>query len=169
MKVKWIDDLTILSSVNLKTEAIHQPDRMIPKPETFHNRTGHILPQNNTLQMEVWALQKFASDHSMVVNPEKTKVAIFNPLHKIDIMPEICLEEGSPNIEVVEQVKLLGQIISSDMKTFPNTQNICNKAYARMWMVRRLKELGCPRAELLDILRQQVLSVVEQAVPYWPQ
>ena len=36
-----------------------------------------------------------------------------------------------------------------------------------MWIVRHLKELGCPREELLDVVRQQILSVVEQAVPYW--
>ena len=35
------------------------------------------------------------------------------------------------------------------------------------WIIRRLKELGCPRDELLDVLKQQILSVVEQAVPYW--
>ena len=27
--------------------------------------------------------------------------------------------------------------------------------------------LGCPKPELLDVLRQQVLVMVEQAVPYW--
>ena len=27
--------------------------------------------------------------------------------------------------------------------------------------------LGCPREELLDVLRLQVVSMVEQAVPYW--
>ena len=82
-------------------------------------------------------------------------------------MPNISLQQRANNIEVVEQFKLLGQIISKDMKTIANTQNICNKAYTRMWILRRLKELGCPTEELLDVLRQQILSVVEQAVPYW--
>ena len=52
------------------------------------------------------------------------------------------------------------------MKTISNTENICFKAYHRMWIVRRLKELGCETGELLDVLRQQVLSVAEQAVPF---
>ena len=36
-----------------------------------------------------------------------------------------------------------------------------------MWMLRRLKELGCRVPELLDVLRQQILSILELAVPYW--
>ena len=36
-----------------------------------------------------------------------------------------------------------------------------------MHVLRRLSALGCPRSELLDVLRQQVLSLVEQARPYW--
>lgn len=168
MKAKWIDDLTIMSSVNLKTQAVHNPDHDAQRPLNFHNRTEHMLPNHhNMLQKEVWDLQQYANDHSMVINQEKTKVAIFNPLKNIDIMPEICLQQGSQNIEVVEQFKLLGQIISTDMKTIHNTLNICTKAYTRMWVIRRLKGLGCPREELLDVLKHQILSVVEQAVPYW--
>ena len=30
-----------------------------------------------------------------------------------------------------------------------------------------MKELGCPIKELLDVLKQQVVSVLEQAVPFW--
>ena len=44
---------------------------------------------------------------------------------------------------------------------------MCQKSYSRMYVLRRLSALGCPRPELLDVLRQQVLSMVEQAVPYW--
>ena len=36
-----------------------------------------------------------------------------------------------------------------------------------MWIIRRLKELGRETADLVDVLRQQVVSVLEQAVPYW--
>ena len=36
-----------------------------------------------------------------------------------------------------------------------------------MWVIRRLKNLGCEKSELLNVLRQQVLSACEQAVPHW--
>ena len=137
-------------------------------PLPFHCRTGHFLPKKeNVLQKEVDLLQKYAEEHSMKINQIKTKVAIFNPLKCVDIMPEISLTDNSECIEVVEEYKLLGQIIRSDMKTISNTDNICKKAFQRMWILRRLKELGCEIPELLDVLRQQILSVAEQAVPHW--
>ena len=36
-----------------------------------------------------------------------------------------------------------------------------------MWILRRLKALGCPIPELLDVLRQQILSICEGNVAYW--
>ena len=36
-----------------------------------------------------------------------------------------------------------------------------------MYILRRLKKLGCKRQELVDVLRQQILSVVEYASPFW--
>ena len=48
-----------------------------------------------------------------------------------------------------------------------NTRNMCRNAYSRMYIIRRLFVLGCQKTELLDILRQHVLCMVEQAVPYW--
>ena len=53
------------------------------------------------------------------------------------------------------------------MKTLQNTKNICKKAYAKMHILERLRNLNCPTEELLDVFKHQILSVVEQAVPYW--
>ena len=81
-------------------------------------------------------------------------------------MPEISLDSGS-NVVVVEQYKLLGQITRTDLKTISNSQNLCQRAYKRMWTIQRLKQLGCPNNELVDVLKQQIVSVCEQAVPAW--
>ena len=112
-------------------------------------------------------LQEKSQELKMKINPIKTKVALFNPLRKADFMPEVKLEEDGEPLEVVEQIKLLGQIIRTDLRTIDNTKAMCSKAYQRLWMVRRLKNLGGSTGDLLDVLRQQVLSVLELAVPYW--
>ena len=51
--------------------------------------------------------------------------------------------------------------------TCSNTEYIVKKAYARMWIVRRLKMLGASRQRLVDVLQKQVLSVLLLAVPAW--
>ena len=53
------------------------------------------------------------------------------------------------------------------MKWVENTDYMCKKGYARLWMLRRLKGLGATRKELLDVYQKQVRSVLELAVPVW--
>ena len=89
----------------------------------------------------------------------------YNPLRKYDILSQISPEEGS-NTDVVEEQKILGYMMRFDMKTISNTEYICKKAYQRMWLIRRIKSLGCPTLELLEVLRQQALSICEGNVDF---
>ena len=144
------------------------PDSLKVQPTTYHNRTGHTLPDNkNKMQKHINDLVQYSTDSFMKINKTKTKAAIFNPLRSIDIQPKIILDENEQSEnEVVDEVKLLGQIITTDMTTTKTTRNMWRNA-SRMNMLRRLSAWGCPKPELLDVLRQQVLVMVEQAVPYW--
>ena len=53
------------------------------------------------------------------------------------------------------------------MKWYDNTEYVCQKGYARLWMLRRLKGLGASISEMLDVYEKQVRSVLELAVPVW--
>ena len=44
---------------------------------------------------------------------------------------------------------------------------MCKKAYARMWMIRRLKKLGANPTEMLDVFYKQIRCVLELAVAVW--
>ena len=46
-------------------------------------------------------------------------------------------------------------------------KNICKKANKNMWQLRRLKKLGCPKDELLDVFKQQILSITEFGAACW--
>ena len=45
--------------------------------------------------------------------------------------------------------------------------NMIKKANKRLWLIRKLKNLGTCEADLLDIYTQQVRSLLEFAVPVW--
>ena len=36
-----------------------------------------------------------------------------------------------------------------------------------MWLIRRLKTLGCPIPELIEVLKQQIVSICEFGAAYW--
>ena len=76
------------------------------------------------------------------------------------------LQDGSL-VEVVEELKLLGIVITSYLKWKRNTRNMIRKAYKRMWVVKRLKLLGASKKQLILTNVQQVRSALEIAVPVW--
>ena len=48
----------------------------------------------------------------------------------------------TPVLPLVEELKILGITIRSDLSWSTNTRIMCGKAYSRLWILRRLKPLG---------------------------
>ena len=94
-KVKFVDDGTVAVSVNLKSCII--PDSVDrPKPHNYHERTGHVLPdQNNLLQFYIRDTEDFVSENLMVINKQKTKVISFTKSRKWDFPPELTFSDGT--------------------------------------------------------------------------
>ena len=67
----------------------------------------------------------------------------------IDFMPEIIIDDHEH--EVVDEIRLLGRIIRVDMKWTSNTLNMILKANKRLWILRRLKNLGAQQSDLLNV------------------
>ena len=109
--------------------------------------------------------KEYADTNEMQINFKKTKVILFKPCTSIDFMPDLRL--GDHELEVVEEMKLLGLIIRSDMTWVSNTDNMVQKANKRMWILRRLKNLGAQEDDMVDLYTKQVRSVLELAVPAW--
>ena len=105
--MKYIDDLSLCVALNLKENLVQNTNRDIPRPLSYHERTGHELPPDrNIIQHEFDKLQALSREHGMVINQNKTKVMLSNPSKKFDFLPQIQTDEGS-TIEVIEETKLL--------------------------------------------------------------
>ena len=109
--------------------------------------------------------QKYAEDHKMKINFRKTNLMIFNPCSSIDFLPEFSIEGN--DLAVVEKMRLLGLIITPNLKWVSNTQNVVLKANKRMWILRTLKKLGAPDSNLLDVYVKHIRCILEYAVPVW--
>ena len=62
-------------------------------------------------------MKEYADVNEMKINYKKTKIMLFNPCTSIAFVPEVRLDNH--DIEVVEEIRLLGLIINSDMKCNP--------------------------------------------------
>ena len=95
-KVKFVDDGTVAVTVDLKACLIPDPvDRA--RPRNYHERTGHVLPeQNNLLQFYIRDAEQFVSENLMVLKKKTTKVISFTNSRKWDFQPEICFSDRTP-------------------------------------------------------------------------
>ena len=101
----------------------------------------------------------------MKINYNKTKVITFNPCTSLDFMPGMTFE--GKNLEVVNEIKLLGLTLRSDMKWTSNTQNMIIKANKKLWILRRLKKLGAKVTDLVEVYTKQIRCILELAAPAW--
>ena len=58
---------------------------------------------------------------------------------------------STTRIELMERAKLLGVILTSDLKWEQNTQYIVQRCNSKLWTLRRLKKLGTSKVDLLDV------------------
>ena len=158
--------MTLAESVDLKTKLVPVPQNTRTLPDPFHARTGHTLPEEQSaVYKQLKETQKYASENGMRINFKKTKFMLFNNCKKWDFFPEY--KANDLELELVEEMKVLGVVVRSDMKWSSNTKYIVDKAYRRLWILRRLKYHGAGTKDLIDVYQKQVRSVLELAVPAW--
>ena len=163
--LKYVDDLTLGEAINLPEKLVSAPvDKQ--QPDNFHARTGDILPgESSNVFKQLRETEEYARENDMKINYKKTKMIVFNPCTSIDFQPEFTL--GGHDLEVLEEIRLLGIIVRSDLKWHSNTENLVQKSNKRLWMLRRLSKLGATREDQVDVFIKQIRSVLELAVPAW--
>ena len=134
--------------------------------QTLMSRTGHkLINDQSKVIKQLEETKKHADVNKRKINFSKTKKMLFNPCLSKDFLPQI--ECDGSTVELVEQTKLLGLIISSDLSWSANTEFIEERCYKKLWMLRRLDKLGADSDDLIDVYCKQVRSILEFAVPVW--
>ena len=124
-KFKWMDDLSILEIINLANIGLasHNNKSSVPSNIPIHNQvipSEHLKTQQYLNEINMWTESK-----KMQLNQKKTKCMIFNFTKDKQFTTDLKLK--GEEIEIVEETKLLGTIISNDLKWNKNTNFIVNK------------------------------------------
>ena len=107
--LKFVDDLTLAEAINLPEQLGKVPG----SPEL-------TLPVHKSrVYRQLLEVREQSELNQMKLNYKKTKVMVFNPCKSKVFMPRLILEGNQ--LEVVEETKLLGLTIRSDMKWVSNT------------------------------------------------
>ena len=123
-------------------------------------------PENNFLQYYIADAEKFVAQNNMKINKKKTKIISFTKSRKWDFPPEVNFSDGTL-IEYIPETKLVGLILSEDLRWYKNTSYICQKARQKLWMLRRMVKMELDDATMFDVYTKEVRSILELAVPVW--
>ena len=117
IRLKYIDDQSQGEVVNLETALdLHSKQN---GPRVYHDRHGHILPQQHSLlQRRLNDINEYTKIHKLKINEEKPKIMSI----KFDFQPKLFI--GAKQLEVVSSTKLLGVMFSSNLKLALKTKII---------------------------------------------
>ena len=160
-----MDDLTVLEIVNLLTVGITSFNIKNQVPNDIPQHNQYIPPENLVSQQYIDSINEWTKDHKMKINSEKTKTMLFNYTNNYQFRTRLKLNDEV--LETVTETKLLGTIITSDLKWDKNTNYIIKKAYAKMELLRKLSGFGAPISDLKTIYLTFIRSQCEQSSNVW--
>ena len=70
-------------------------------------------------------------------------------------------------LDVTEQMRLVGLILTDDLTWQANTDSLVKRAYSKLWLLRRLKQMGAESRVLRLIYFRHIRSILEFGVPAW--
>ena len=106
-------------------------------------------------------LKVFSDERQLRINSGKSGVMRFWK-SRTKAFP-IEIEVDGAFLEVKKEMKILGVILTANLKWEANTDFICKKAYKQMWPIRRMKSLGNDSFTLIDYNIKEVRVHLELA------
>ena len=164
-RFRFWDDLSILEIVNLLTVGLTSFNLRGQVPNDIGTHNQYIPPDN--LQSQGWLdwISEWTDKQKMMINEKKTKCMVFNFTDKYQFTPRLSINDQL--IEVIDSTRLLGTIITSDLRWEQNTSHIVKKANARMELLRRVASFGTNVNDLKIIYVLFIRSQLEQSAVVW--
>ena len=163
--MKVTNDLTFLEIIYLMNVGLasYNSKQHIPSNVPVHNQ---FLPaQHLRSQKDLEKIGEWTKKQKMRLNLKKTKNMIFNYSRKYKFSTQLSLE--NEDIETVKEAKLLGTVITDDLKWNKNTAAIVKKAYGRMQLLNKAANFTNNTNDLKSIYLTYVRNILEQSSVVW--
>ena len=164
-RAKFMDDLTILEIILLANVgmASHNIRHQIPSNIIINNQ---FIPSSNLkTQTYVQDIDEWTEKNKMKLNEKKTTNMVFNFTKDHQFTTEIELK--SEKIETLEKTKLLGVIITNDLKWHENTKHIIKNANRKMVMLHKFSKFTKNKSHLMHLFKTQVRGCLEYCSTVW--
>ena len=123
------------------------------------------VDDDDSLQSVLDEFCRWATQNDMKLNPDKcinmNVCFMKNPPETVPL--KMCLKD----LKQVDNVKILGVTISSDLKWDLHMSQVLRKASNKLYMLKVLKKFKLSTVDLLTIYRGYIRPLLEYAVPVW--
>lgn len=132
----------------------------------YADDTNLLVPQNTdvTLEDEFENVRQWSADNKMTINVSKTKEIVFR---RPNVRREIIYPAPLPNIQRVTVAKLLGIVITENIKFSNHVDNILRQCNQRMYLLKLLRDQGLPINQLKAVCFALIVNRVTYALSAW--
>ena len=161
----FVDDLTTLEKINLLIIGLASFNSKQSVPSDMPDHKKYIPKENLKSQEYLTKIKQWTDKQKMILNEQKTKVMIFNYTENYQFGTR--LELNGQNLDVVKQAKLLGVVITNDLKWDANTEYLVKRANKRMELLRKVSSFGTSKDEKRKVYVLFIRSILEQSCVVW--
>ena len=163
---KYFDDVSAAASIDLK-KSLRKDTIQRQRPLKYNENSQLVLPySDNPLQKALLEIEEYVDMNKMKINFDKSKLLLFNRSIQYRFPLECSFSDGS-SLEVVENLKILGVIVSNSLTWDQNTEYITKKAMSKLWTLRRLMKLGFDDEFIVEVYTKEIRPILEFGVPVW--
>ena len=164
-RFRFLDDLSILEIINLLTIGLTSWDTKQQIPSDISPDQKFLFPEN--LQSQDWLnkICDWTKNQKMLINEQKSNTMIFNFSKDHQFTTRLKLNDHT--LDVIEKTKLLGTVITNDLKWDANCTEIIKKANARMLILKKVASFGASVSDMKLIYTLYVRSILEHSATVW--
>ena len=165
MRFKFVDDLSILEKLNLILLGLSSYNFRQHVASDIGTNQKFLPSSNIQSQQYLDKIEDWTNANKSKLNVKKSNVMIFNFTKDFQFSTRLYLENTL--LEIIDETKLLGTIISSDLKWYQNTESLVKRGYQRMLILHKLSSFRVQPAELVNIYILYIRSLLEQSCQVW--
>ena len=162
---KWVDDLSTLEIIDLITAGISSYNFKNHVASDIETHGQYIQPNNLMSQHYINTINQWSENQQMILSQKKTKIMIINFTKNYQFSTRLQL--NNTNLEVVKEAKLLGMILSDNLKWDSNCSFLIKKFYARMQLLQKVASFGADQSDLKLIYTTFCRGILEQCCEVW--
>ena len=156
---KFVDDLSIMEIINLLTIWLCSYNMKVHVASDFQSNSAYIPAENWKSQSYLQNFSAWTLQQKMKLNEEELKQIIFNFTNNFQFQTRNKV--NNRNIEIIAKTKLLGVVLSNDLKWEENTTLLVKRANSRMLLFWKCASFTKDLEELKNIYILFIRSILE--------